>query len=94
MVSSICDLWSWRRARLLDFVKVHSETPGFASHEIAKSDREKVLLVKNSDLGVRFALVIRSEESVLEATIQDGDVDSLRRVLEEIVADIADEPKG
>src|ERR1044072_9478314 len=43
---------------LLTFVQRESAAPGHAIHEVTKSPSGRVALVKNSDLGVRFAVTV------------------------------------
>jgi hypothetical protein len=73
---------------LLAFVREHGQAPGYAQHIIHKSETHEVLLVKNSDLGVRLALLIHGKNSTSSATIQDDDVASFQKVLEDVVEDL------
>jgi hypothetical protein len=73
---------------LLAFVIEQGTEPGYARHQIVKSETEVIEIVKNSDLGVRFALEIRGRLFISSGTIQDDDVVSLRRALEGVVEDL------
>jgi hypothetical protein len=73
---------------LLAFVSEHGTKPGYERYQIVKSDGEEIEIVKTSDLGVRFELQVHGRHFTVRGTIQDDDVVSLRKTLEQVVEDL------
>jgi len=73
---------------VLAFVREHGTKPGYESYQIAKSDEAEIEIAKTSDLGVRFELKLRGRHFTVSGTIQDDDVASLRKALEDVVEDL------